>query len=171
MPSKKTAHKAAQDDKRAGKSSSTQAGEYVREEIEELQAGEGPAKSRKQAIAIGLSRARRDGVAARPGKRASSKVKRKAGQDLAAGRGHAAKKAAKKATKKATKKTAKKATKKAAKKATKKTAKKAAKKATKKAAKKTTSRTTKKAAKKTAGKATKRTTKKSAKKSSGGKSR
>ena len=167
MPSKKTAHKAAQDDKRAGKSSSTQAGEYVREEIEELQAGEGSAKSRKQAIAIGLSRARRDGVAARPGKRASSKVKRKAGQDLAAGRGHAAKKTAKKATKKATKKTAKKA----AKKATKKTAKKAAKKATKKAAKKTTSRTAKKAAKKTAGKATKRTTKKSAKKSSGGKSR
>ncbi|TMN25473.1 DNA-binding protein [Pseudoxanthomonas sp. X-1] len=166
MPSKKTAHKAAQDDKRAGKSSSTQAGEYVREEIEELQAGEGPAKSRKQAIAIGLSRARRDGVAARPGKRASSKVKRKAGQDLAAGRGHAAKKTAKKATKKATKKTAKKA----AKKATKKTAKKAAKKATKKAAKKTTSRGAKKAAKKTAGKATKRTTK-SAKKSSGGKSR
>ena len=163
MPSKKTAHKAAQDDKRAGKSSSTQAGEYVREEIEELQAGEGPAKSRKQAIAIGLSRARRDGVAARPGKRASSKVKRKAGQDLAAGRGHAAKKTAKKATKKATKK--------AAKKAIKKTAKKAAKKATKKAAKKTTSRTAKKAAKKTAGKATKRTTKKSAKKSSGGKSR
>ena len=166
MPSKKTAHKAAQDDKRAGKSSSTQAGEYVREEIEELQAGEGSAKSRKQAIAIGLSRARRDGVAARPGKRASSKVKRKAGQDLAAGRGHAAKKTAKKATKKATKKTAKKA----AKKATKKTAKKAAKKATKKAAKKTTSRGAKKAAKKTAGKATKRTTK-SAKKSSGGKSR
>lgn len=163
MPSKKTAHKAAQDDKRAGKSSSTQAGEYVREEIEELQAGEGSAKSRKQAIAIGLSRARRDGVAARPGKRASSKVKRKAGQDLAAGRGHAAKKTAKKATKKATKK--------AAKKAIKKTAKKAAKKATKKAAKKTTSRTAKKAAKKTAGKATKRTTKKSAKKSSGGKSR
>lgn len=167
MPSKKTEHKAAQDDKRAGKSSSTQAGEYVREEIEELQAGEGSAKSRKQAIAIGLSRARRDGVAARPGKRASSKVKRKAGQDLAAGRGHAAKKTAKKATKKATKKTAKKATKKTAKK----TAKKAAKKATKKAAKKTTSRTAKKAAKKTAGKATKRTTKKSAKKSSGGKSR
>ncbi|TAA23862.1 DNA-binding protein [Pseudoxanthomonas winnipegensis] len=166
MPSKKTAHKAAQDDKRAGKSSSTQAGEYVREEIEELQAGEGPAKSRKQAIAIGLSRARRDGVAAKPGKRASSKVKRKAGQDLAAGRGHAAKKTAKKATKKATKKAAKKATKKTAKK----TAKKAAKKATKKAAKKTTSRTAKKAAKKAAGKATKRTTK-SVKKSSGGKSR
>ncbi len=160
MPSNKSAHKAAQDDKRAGKSPSTQAGEYVREEIEELEAGEGRAKNRQQAIAIGLSRARRDGVQAKPGKKASGELKHKAGQDLATGRKRAtkkmAKKAAKKATKSAAKKTAKKATKKTARKATKKTTKQAVKKAAKKAAKKTA----KKAVKKSAKKATKKTARK-----------
>lgn len=131
MPSNKSAHKAAQDDKRAGKSPSTQAGEYVREEIEELEAGEGRAKSRQQAIAIGLSRARRDGVQAKPGKKASGEVKHKAGQDLATGR--------KRATKKTTKQAVKKTAKKAAKKTAKKTAKKSAKKATKKTARKKSS--------------------------------
>ncbi|WP_165394519.1 DUF6496 domain-containing protein [Pseudoxanthomonas winnipegensis] len=156
MPSNKSAHKAAQDDKRAGKSPSTQAGEYVREEIEELEAGEGRAKSRQQAIAIGLSKARRDGVQAKPSKKASGEVKHKAGQDLATGRKRATKKAAKKATKSAAKKAAKKTAKKATKKTTKNTTKQAVKKAAKKAAKKTA----KKAAKKSVKKATKKTARK-----------
>ncbi|XHS30950.1 DUF6496 domain-containing protein [Pseudoxanthomonas sp. UC29_72] len=103
----------------------------MREEIEELEAGEGRAKSRQQAIAIGLSRARRDGVQAKPGKKASGEVKHKAGQDLATGR--------KRATKKTTKQAVKKTAKKAAKKTAKKTAKKSAKKATKKTARKKSS--------------------------------
>ena len=148
MPSNKSAHEAAQDDKRAGKSPSTQAGEYVREEIEELEAGEGRAKSRQQAIAIGLSRARRDGVQAKPGKKASGEVKHKAGQDLATGRKRATKKAAKKATKSAAKKAAKKTAKKATKKTTKNTTKQAVKKAAKKAVKKSAKKATKKTARK-----------------------
>lgn len=48
--------------KREGKSASTQAGEFVREEIEAIRKGEHGARSTKQAIAIGLSKARRAGV-------------------------------------------------------------------------------------------------------------
>jgi hypothetical protein len=61
MPTKTTKKRAAAD-KRAGKSSSTQAGEYVREQVHKMKRGKGNAKSRKQAIAIGLSEARRSGV-------------------------------------------------------------------------------------------------------------
>lgn len=61
MP-KKEAIRRAQKDKRAGKSPSTQAGEFVREEIEEIRHGKHGARSTKQAIAIGLSEARRAGV-------------------------------------------------------------------------------------------------------------
>jgi hypothetical protein len=49
-------------DKRAGKSASTQAGEFVREEIHKIRRGEHGARSPQQAIAIGLSQARRAGV-------------------------------------------------------------------------------------------------------------
>ncbi len=48
--------------KREGKAASTQAGEFVREEIEEIREGKHGARSAKQAIAIGLSKARRAGV-------------------------------------------------------------------------------------------------------------
>src|ERR1700758_1333224 len=61
MPEKQTiekAHKA----KRQGKAASTQAGEFVREEIHHIRAGKHGARSAKQAIAIGLSKARRAGV-------------------------------------------------------------------------------------------------------------
>ena len=62
MPDKATI-KRAQRDKREGKSASTQAGEFVREEMHHIREGEHGAKSAKQAIAIGLSKARRAGVA------------------------------------------------------------------------------------------------------------
>ncbi len=61
MPSK-TVKKRAARDKRQGKAATTQAGEYVREEMEHAKRGKHPVKSRKQAIAIGLSKARRSGV-------------------------------------------------------------------------------------------------------------
>jgi hypothetical protein len=61
MPLKRTIEK-AQRDKREGKSASTQAGEFVREEIDKIRQGEHGARSTKQAIAIGLSEARRAGV-------------------------------------------------------------------------------------------------------------
>jgi Family of unknown function (DUF6496) len=61
MPEKKTLERAARD-KRQGKAPSTQAGEFVREEIEHIREGKHGARSTKQAIAIGLSKARRAGV-------------------------------------------------------------------------------------------------------------
>jgi hypothetical protein len=68
MPDKRTIEKARQD-KRAGKSASTQAGEFVREEIHKIRRGQHGARSAKQAVAIGLSKARRAGVALPPPKR------------------------------------------------------------------------------------------------------
>ena len=61
MPQTKTISR-ARAAKRAGKSASTQAGEFVREEIEIIRKGVHGARSTKQAIAIGLSKARRAGV-------------------------------------------------------------------------------------------------------------
>lgn len=70
MPEASTRNAAAQD-RRQGKAPSTQAGEYVHEEIEHVRHGKHGVKSTKQAIAIGLSKARRDGVAVEPPKSAS----------------------------------------------------------------------------------------------------
>src|SRR3954447_15706136 len=69
MPEKKTIER-ARADARAGKAPTTQAGEFVREEIEHIREGKHGAKNAKQAIAIGLSKARRAGVKlpARPAK-------------------------------------------------------------------------------------------------------
>jgi hypothetical protein len=61
MPEKETVERAEQD-KREGKAPSTQAGEFVREEIHHIREGQHGARSAKQAIAIGLSKARRAGV-------------------------------------------------------------------------------------------------------------
>ena len=61
MPEKETLERARQD-KREGKSPSTQAGEFVREEMDHIREGKHGARSTKQAIAIGLSKARRAGV-------------------------------------------------------------------------------------------------------------
>jgi uncharacterized protein DUF6496 len=68
MPDKRTI-KRARRDKQEGKSASTQAGEFVREEIDKIRRGEHGAFSTKQAIAIGLSEARRAGVDLPPPKR------------------------------------------------------------------------------------------------------
>jgi hypothetical protein len=68
MPTKRTIAK-AREDKRKGKSPSTQAGEFVHEEIDKIRRGEHGARSAKQAIAIGLSEARRAGVDLPPPKR------------------------------------------------------------------------------------------------------
>jgi hypothetical protein len=61
MPEKETLERARKD-KREGKAASTQAGEFVREEIHHIREGKHGARSTKQAIAIGLSKARRAGV-------------------------------------------------------------------------------------------------------------
>ena len=61
MPEKRTI-KRARKDARAGRAATTQAGEFVREEIHHVREGKHGARSTKQAIAIGLSKARRAGV-------------------------------------------------------------------------------------------------------------
>jgi len=65
MPEKKTIER-ARNAKREGKAPTTQAGEFVREEIEHIRSGKHGARSPKQAIAIGLSKARRAGVKLKP---------------------------------------------------------------------------------------------------------
>lgn len=87
MPEQATLERARRDAAQ-GKSPSTQAGEFVREEIEEIRQGKHGARSAKQAIAIGLSKARRAGVKLPPpGKgKTSPQTRRKAKQDLAKGR-------------------------------------------------------------------------------------
>jgi hypothetical protein len=79
MPEKQTVRRARRD-KRQGKAPSTQAGEFVREEIEHIRQGKHGARSAKQAIAIGLSKARRAGVRLRPPKkgRTSARTRRRA---------------------------------------------------------------------------------------------
>ena len=79
MPEQETIRRAERD-KEEGKSPSTQAGEFVREELEHIRQGVHGARSTKQAIAIGLSKARRAGVdlPPPPGKKAeSSRSKRR----------------------------------------------------------------------------------------------
>jgi len=76
----------AREDEREGKSPSTQAGEFVREEMEHIREGEHGARSPEQAIAIGLSKARRAGVKLPPPKRGKQRIKRQARRDLTKGR-------------------------------------------------------------------------------------
>ena len=82
MPERETAQR-AQEDAREGKSPSTQAGEFVREEIHHIREGKHGASSPQQAIAVGLSKARRAGVKLSPPKGPSS-LRKKAAQDSAA---------------------------------------------------------------------------------------
>ena len=81
MPEKETLERARKD-KREGKAPSTQAGEFVREEIEHIREGKHGARSTKQAIAIGLSKARRAGVELPPSKTSSKETKEQAKRDL-----------------------------------------------------------------------------------------
>jgi hypothetical protein len=86
MPDEETIER-AHEDKSEGKSPSTQAGEFVREEIEHIREGEHGARSPQQAIAIGLSKARRAGVKLPPPKRgkASAQTRKQAKRDVKRG--------------------------------------------------------------------------------------
>src|SRR5689334_11066144 len=87
MPEKKTLDRARKD-KAEGKAPTTQAGEFVREEMDHIREGKHGARSTKQAIAIGLSKARRAGVALPPPKegQSSSRTRKSAARDASAGR-------------------------------------------------------------------------------------
>ena len=82
MPDQSTI-KRARNDEREGKSPTTQAGEFVREEFQHIREGKHGARSPTQAIAIGLSKARRAGVKLPPPSagKSSSKVRRQAAGD------------------------------------------------------------------------------------------
>jgi len=88
MPSKSTLEKAKRD-LRAGKTPSTAAGEFVREEVEHIRKGKHGARSPQQAIAIGLSKARRAGVPLKPPPpgRTSARTRRSAERAYAVGQG------------------------------------------------------------------------------------
>ena len=88
MPEKETIQRARRD-RRQGKAPSTQAGEFVHEEIEHVREGKHGARSTKQAIAIGLSKARRAGVRLpAPPKSASAATKKSAASAARAGKSH-----------------------------------------------------------------------------------
>jgi hypothetical protein len=88
MPERTTMQRARRD-RREGKAPSTQAGEFVREEIEHIRAGKHGARSTKQAIAIGLSKARRAGVDLPPPEKGktSASTRKKARRDYERGHG------------------------------------------------------------------------------------
>jgi hypothetical protein len=92
MPEKETIERAKRD-KRQGKSPSTQAGEFVREEIPHVREGKHGARSAKQAIAIGLSKARRAGVRLPP-RAGTAAPQRRRTRTPSAKRARAARKAA-----------------------------------------------------------------------------
>src|ERR671930_81723 len=87
MPEKKTIERARRD-KREGKSPSTQAGEFVREEMEHIRKGKHGARSTKQAIAIGLSKARQAGVDLPPPKKGQTTERTRKSAERAYARGH-----------------------------------------------------------------------------------
>lgn len=85
MPNEETLQR-AREDAREGKSPSTQAGEFVHEEIEHVREGKHGSRDTKQAIAIGLSKARRAGIRLRPPRGASADVQKRAARDSRKGR-------------------------------------------------------------------------------------
>jgi hypothetical protein len=87
MPDKQTLARARKD-KRQGKSPSTQAGEFVKEEMDHIREGVHGARSTKQAIAIGLSKARRAGIDLPPPKagKTSAATRQQAARDVSKGR-------------------------------------------------------------------------------------
>ena len=89
MPLQKTIDRAKKD-RRQGKSPGTQAGEFVKEEIDNIRKGKHGARSAKQAIAIGLSKARRAGVDLKPPAKGqtSEKTRRSAEQAYEKGQRH-----------------------------------------------------------------------------------
>ena len=103
MPERQTIERARQD-KREGKAPTTQAGEFVREEMDHIREGKHGARSTKQAIAIGLSKARRAGVKLKPPKKgqASARTRKSAERDYKAGTTGARKKPSAKRSRAAT---------------------------------------------------------------------
>src|SRR6185312_8400576 len=93
MPEKRTLVRARRD-KQQGKAPTTQAGEFIREEMDHIREGKHGARSTKQAIAIGLSKARRSGVDLPPPKKgaASSKTRKSAESAYRKGQSSARKK-------------------------------------------------------------------------------
>jgi hypothetical protein len=93
MPEKETLER-AREDAREGKSPSTQAGEFVREEMHHIREGKHGAASPQQAIAIGLSKARRAGVRLAPPRkgRTSASTRQKAERDYERGQSHSRRK-------------------------------------------------------------------------------
>jgi hypothetical protein len=93
MPEKQTLER-AREDARQGKSPSTQAGEFVREEMHHIREGKHGAASPKQAIAIGLSKARRAGVNLKPPRsgKTSASTRQKATPDYETGQSHSRRK-------------------------------------------------------------------------------
>ncbi len=86
MP-KAIALKRARRDARAGQKPSTQAGEFIREEMHAMHQGSGNVRSRQQAIAIGLSEARRAGIKLSVPQKESKAIRQKAAHDTAVGQG------------------------------------------------------------------------------------
>ena len=93
MPEKETMQRARRD-KRQGKAPTTQAGEFIREEMHHIREGKHGARSSRQAIAIGLSKARRAGVELAPPQRgaATEKTRKGAARDYARGHSHSSQK-------------------------------------------------------------------------------
>ena len=91
MPTRRTLER-AQRDKRQGKAPTTQAGEFIREEFHHIREGKHGARSPRQAIAIGLSKARRAGVEVKPPSpdQTAEGTRRKAERDYERGHGKAA---------------------------------------------------------------------------------
>ena len=104
MPEKQTVQK-AKEDLRKGKAPSTAAGEFVHEEIEHVREGKHGARSTKQAIAIGLSKARRAGVPLKAPKKGttSERTRRSAERAYETGQGKRAPRAPSKRRSKAVK--------------------------------------------------------------------
>jgi len=88
MPEKNTMRRARRD-AREGKAPSTQAGEFVREEMEHIRRGKHGARSTKQAIAIGLSKARRAGVPLPPPRERTTSAKTRKSAERAYEKGQA----------------------------------------------------------------------------------
>ena len=82
MPEQETLRR-AKEDKREGKAPSTQAGEFIREEMHHIREGKHGARNTKQAIAIGLSKARRAGVKLPPPKRGKTSDRSRRSAELA----------------------------------------------------------------------------------------
>jgi len=91
MPEKTTIERARRD-KQEGKAPSTQAGEFVREEMEHIRRGKHGAKNTKQAIAIGLNKARAAGVDLKPPEKGRTSRKTRKSAESAYRKGHSKKK-------------------------------------------------------------------------------